>query len=379
MPLQPTKNVNDVGGGYMRQPFTLQMLYDWHMCDWNTWSCSTSGFNLVRYKGCTLTFYQNDGFSYIGHWETDFWKTNVYEWPFYHPAVLLNKKRHFVVMSKDLKPFGKPLKIRLKPPSLDTNRWYFMAAMANEPILLLQASLIDFVDSIFDPHDAKGPIQLTFDASSQTGKPTPPSYYWWLWDTGLANGYWIGDSQPGSYEVALGKGVPYWQSLFGKWGQSNVWIWYPLGSWETPGAGRIWAKLSTASLNKLIQSGPFIQKTSDQGFSIMMKYKFRFQFGGPDITAGIEAGQPPKSIPPGYNASDKQRGIQALDLASEAMGVAMPWDYRRGLLTDRGLQRLTQEIPFTELLRRSAPEEIAHLQSEEEETSSAEEEEEEEE
>lgn len=378
-PFQPLKNKNDTGGGFSRIPITLQLLWDWHSMSWNSWSRATDGFNLVRFKKAKLKFYPHEEHDYIVHWETDFWKSNVYAWPFYHPALMLQKKNHVVVQSKNQKPNGRAVRVTLRPPALETNGWYFMAQYANDAMVLLQSALIDLADPFMTPNDVTGPFQLKWQ-TKPSGLSDQAGYYWWLWDTGDLNGYVVQPTAPGpgNYANALGKGVPFWQSLWGLWGNPNVWIWYDTSGMEVGTGARDWGRLHIESLNKIIQSGPYVEKTNNAVFSVAMSYKFYFQFGGPTITDGLVAGTSPDAIPPGWRPRDFSAGVQVGDLAEHSLGVAMPWDYRRGLLTPRGLQRLTKSLSVTELPQRSAQEETEQELSEEDSSSSEEEEEEEE-
>lgn len=322
-----------------------------------------------------------DKHDYVIHHESDFYNTAGYTEAYYHPAVLLQKKNHRVVASRFRKGTTKPVTIKCRPPSIHGNDWYFLAQLANEALVTIQGALFDSEDPFLKYGEVKCPINVYEAAASHIWAVLPQGLqpnacYWWLWDTGTANGIYIGQAQPADYSVALEKGKPYWQSLWGHWGQSNVWLWFPTSGFQTPGSRRAWGKLLPELLNEIIEAGPFVEKTQDSVLSVNCKYTFKFQFGGPSITSGQNAGTNPKDIPPGYQPRAEQLGVQVDDLAEHAQGVLMPWDIRRGILTSRGTTRLTKE-PFSTDLQQKFEQERTGQWPSEEETSSSEEEEEE--
>lgn len=366
----------DTGGGVMRQPFTLQMLWDWHQQDWNVWSRGTDGYNLVRYVGCKLTFYPHPDYDYIVHWSTDFWKSDNYSWPFFHPSKMINMKFHKIIWSKRNNPNRGTTKIKIKPPALKDNGWYFMGDQANRPLFLLQATLIDMANPFMDPDEVTGPFKLTW---SQDAPANPNQYYWWIWDKGKNNAVYVGPNNPGNvWDLGFGKNVPFYISLWGFYNASasqNIWLWFPDTNFGTPNEGnRTWCKLSIVSVNNIIQRAPYAMKTAHSNFSITMKYQFKFQFGGPDVTDGYVAGTAPRDIPPGYGASEEQPGIQNRSPAEAELGVLNNWEIRRGIATPRGYARLTEGLPISLAAPLfGEPRETEPWPSEEEESSSEEE------
>lgn len=250
--------------------------------------------------------------------------------------------------------------------------------MANEALVTIQGTLFDAEDPFLKHGEVKCPINMYENPASHIWAILPTGLqqnacYWWLWDTGQFNGIYLGATAPADYSAALEKNKPYWQSFWGHWGQSNLWVWFPVSGFQNPTSKRAWGKLLPEAVNDILTSGPFVEKTMDSVISINCKFIFKFQFGGPSITAGNNAGTAPKDIPPGYKPNHLQSGIQTNDLAELAQGVLMPWDVRRGLLTSRGTTRLTKEPFPTDLPQKSEQEEIEQELSEGESSSSEEE------
>lgn len=249
-----------------------------------------------------------------------------------------------------------------------------------EPLFSLQACLFESEDPFLQPGEVRCTLDLNKDSYWAT-KPTAlqaNTSYWWLWDTGDGNGYTVGGNKPTDYSQALAKGVPYWKSLWGKWGSANIWMRIPTNGWNsTTGSQFDWGKPTPEFINAVIRSGPFVEKNNKGVVSINMKFKFKFQFGGPDLTYGELPGPAPKDIPPTTAPYTLPTGLEADDLAEYTQGVLMPWDVRRGIITQRGYTRLTKGIlSDTEgVPKKSEQEETAHeLSSSESEESESEEE-----
>lgn len=250
--------------------------------------------------------------------------------------------------------------------------------MAKEALVTIQGTLFDSEDPFLKWGEVKCPINMYEASASHIWAVAPQGLqqnacYWWLWDTGQFNGIFIGQNAPADYTPAIEKNKPYWQSFWGHWGESNMWIWFPVSGFQNPTSKRAWGKLLPETLNEILVSGPFVEKTNDSVISINCKFTFKFQFGGPSITAGTNAGTAPTDIPPGYKPNHLEFGVQNNDLAELAQGVLMPWDIRRGLLTSRGTTRLTKEPFPTDLQKKFEQEETEQEPSEGESSSSEEE------
>lgn len=360
----------DPGGGYSRSTFSLMYLWQMRQWGWNHWSIPTTGFNVVRFKWCKLKFYPTDENDYIIHWTTDFADTNAYAESEYHPAIMLLKPRHRIVQSVYRQGKTRPVKVKIHPPSMYGNDWFFMKKFARDAMFNIAVTLFDSDKPFMKKGEVKGPIDLSKDSDWVT-KPdgiSSNAAYWWLWDTGDGNGIQFADSKPETYDNALAKGVQYWKSLWGKVQITNVWIRVPTTGYQsTNQTNWSWGRPQPQLLRAIVGSGPFVERDLDGTVSINMKYTFKFQFGGPDNTYGTHAGERPDQIPPANAPYSEQFGLETDDLDGHVQGELMPWDIRRGIITPRGLERLTAGLSSpTEHQRRSPFAESAPLPCEEE-------------
>lgn len=340
------------GGGMSRNTFSLQQCYNAGKASIATWSIPTDGMDLARYKGTTIKLYPHRFHSYIFSWETDFGTLQSYSFNWYHPARLILQKQHRIVPSLLQRPNQKAIKIRIKPPSVLTSEWYMMFTMAKLALFKWQCCFIDLDNPYMNADEAKLAIQI-----QGTDKQGTTQHYQYLWmaDTGEDNRIGGAGEAPNE-DSKIGLGAPYWLSLYSSF-NSQVWVFMPSGTVDWSGA-RKWIKLSQASQNLLIRTGPYVPKSNLGHYSLGFTYKSHFQFGGPSPTEGINQGQDPSTIPPKSSASAEQFGLEARDPSKVGQGVMHPWEVRRGLLTKRGLARLVQ----------SSDSEITHAESEKEET-----------
>lgn len=216
-------------GGWQLECFSFEDLYKEHLGYRNLWTQTNSGSDLVRYKGCTLTFYPHEHYAYVVHWDSDFESVEKFI-KFCHPAVLMNLKHHRVILPLDA--HGKHYhKIYIKPPSRMENDWRFSEDLSNDCTFLLAISMFDFRSPFFPPNTA-----WPTDQSSQVK--------WW-WNIA---------------PDATMDNLPYW-----------------LSKWNT--------NLQTEE--QFIINGPFVPKynAGNQYFPAQayFKYKFRFDFAGEKI------------------------------------------------------------------------------------------------
>lgn len=375
-PFQVNRDLFCGGGGIVRNTFSLQKLYNWAKKNWCFWTRPTDGYDLCKYIKTKLYLYPHPSVSYIIHWDTEYKSNNIYGWPWYHPSIMLNKSSHRIVWSKAVKPGGKTQKLTLRPPATVDDQWWFMRDFYTQGLFAYQASIIEVQDPMTMPRD----VQFCFDlhGSLPNAQQKDSKKYWWYFDSGFGNGVSFADQAPTTYAAAISKDEPYYISLWGSYNNQTVWIWAP-EDWTDPTQGnRFWLKLQVPSLNTLIRSGPFVSKGVNRPVSLFYKYKAYFKWGGPSATEEINTGQDPGHIPPDrvYQASKELSGLQIRCPLTVGDGVAHPWEYRRGILTARGLQRLTTSPPTEAEFEHP---EIELLPSDDESSSSASEAEEEEE
>nr|UGV44873.1 MAG: ORF1 [Torque teno virus] len=137
------KKYDPFGGGVSTMQFTFQNLYEEYEKHHNRWSRSNVDLELIRYKGCKFTLYR--------HPEVDFIFGYNRKWPFtdslltcpaLQPGIQLAtmKKRKIILPSYKTKPKG-PIKktIRIKPPTMFTDRWYFQNDFRSVPLVTTEA------------------------------------------------------------------------------------------------------------------------------------------------------------------------------------------------------------------------------------------------
>lgn len=375
-------------GSFGRFNITLQTLWNWHKADWNVFSIPTTSFNLCRFVSAKLRFFRHPNINYMVILQQDYCD-NTRGWPYFHPAKIIFQKHHHLVLSKMQSGLKRNyVTVRIKPRPTDTNAWHLMAQMANHTQFTILVVAFD-VDNPFQKPDTQTIEirQTTVPWGSWANQGSIGEWrYHWIWDSGKQNAFIINDrtddTPPRDKEYADGlyKETPYWLSLFGLTHSElqKTWIWIPDQSIFNIGT-RKWGKLKPETYMAIIKSGPFFLKGLIKHFSLNMMYNVKFQFGGPDIDEGYDAGLDPKNVPPGCkpesNAYNFLSRVETSDIASRARALANAWEFRRGLLTKRAFERLTRPLSPAESPGRSGLDEIAHWPSEEDITSAEEEEE----
>nr|USL90515.1 MAG: ORF1 [Torque teno virus] len=122
----PPKNYS-YGGNFTNVTFSLASLYEEYMHHRNKWSRSNYDLELVRYISTTIKFYRHPKVDYIvSYTTTGPFETNELSYMMTHPLLMLTSKKHIVVPSLETKPRGRrSIKIKIRPPKLMLNKWYF--------------------------------------------------------------------------------------------------------------------------------------------------------------------------------------------------------------------------------------------------------------
>lgn len=356
------------GGGIAKNTISLQKLWNDTKRDWCFWSIPTDGFDLVKFMGIKIYLQSDPNHTYIFHWDRDYKNPNTYDYPWFHPSIMLNKKNKVIVWSKRMKPGTKGKTVWIPRSTNYGDDWFFMRDFASNGLFQYHCTLMEVGNPFMSPNGITIYSTLTGSWQTHAGAPstTQVKYYWYL-DQGLLNGVYHGEAPPAGYDTATSKGVPYYISAWSHANDPQLWIWTP-EDW-TVGGQRWWFKLSTPSIISLIRSGPFVSKGTSTTFSVFFKYKAKFLFGGPSLTDEINPGQAPKDIPPERyaQASENPFGLQIRDPSTVGLGVQHSWDQRRGMLTARGYQRLTASPSLTDPTQiLGEPQETALWHSEEE-------------
>nr|UHK04834.1 MAG: ORF1 [Torque teno midi virus] len=130
------------GGGFCVSVFSLSFLYEELQFFRNVWTASNDGYDLSRYLGTTIYVYRHPTCDFILTYKRSPPLTiNRLSYPSAHPLRLLLLRKKVIIHSIKSKPKGKLyVKIKIKPPKLMTNRWFFMEEMADTPLFMLIAS-----------------------------------------------------------------------------------------------------------------------------------------------------------------------------------------------------------------------------------------------
>nr|UGV45136.1 MAG: ORF1 [Torque teno virus] len=133
------------GGGHSTMRFSLQILFEEHLRGLNYWSYSNTDLELVRYKYCKFTFFRHPDTDYIVQYNR---KTplggNILTAPSLHPGSLMLQKYRVLVPSWKTKPKGKgTVTIKIPPPTMLTDKWYFSKDVADLTLLNLNAVSAD--------------------------------------------------------------------------------------------------------------------------------------------------------------------------------------------------------------------------------------------
>nr|UGV38900.1 MAG: ORF1 [TTV-like mini virus] len=134
------------GGLYSITIFTLAGLFELHEKARNWWTKSNCNLPLIRYLGGTIKLYPSSSVDYVTvpitcgelkATESMFQSTQ--------PSVLMLNRRKRILLCKNYKHSRKSYKkIRLKPPSLLFNKWYFQKELANYPLAMIITSAASF-------------------------------------------------------------------------------------------------------------------------------------------------------------------------------------------------------------------------------------------
>lgn len=136
------KKYDPYGGGLSTFMWTLQGLFEEYEKHRNRWSTSNVDLELVRYLGASFRLYRapKADFIFTYNRKAPFNDTQL-TCPSMQPCIQLNsKKKKVLVKSFDTKPKGKGhVTVKVSPPTLFQDRWYFQKDLRNIPLLTTQA------------------------------------------------------------------------------------------------------------------------------------------------------------------------------------------------------------------------------------------------
>lgn len=193
------------GGSFDLRTYTLDQFYHKHLLGWNTWSRSNEGYDLARYMGTKWTFYPHPHIPYLVFWERNWDTTEFEQLPKMHPFWLLVHRRNtFMVLPRSMR--GRKRKIWIRPPSLQSSRWYFASSWVSAALFRIgvtpvniEAPFVHKASGTTQPFYAawagfggaptqnqKDPLPVRWTHSSFNISGVPIMYRWW-WDNGEDN------------------------------------------------------------------------------------------------------------------------------------------------------------------------------------------------
>ena len=130
------------GGNFTNLTFSLEAVYEQFMYHRNRWSSSNHDLDLARYQGTTLKLYRHEYVDYIVSYNrTGPFQISDMTYLSTHPAFMLLQKHRIVVPSFKTKPGGRrSIKVRIRPPKLMLNKWYFTKDICSMGVFQLQAT-----------------------------------------------------------------------------------------------------------------------------------------------------------------------------------------------------------------------------------------------
>lgn len=130
------------GGNFTNLTFSLEAVYEQFLYHRNRWSSSNHDLDLARYQGTTLKLYRHEYLDYIVSYNrTGPFQISDMTYLSTHPAFMLLQKHRIVVPSLKTKPHGRrSIKVRIRPPKLMLNKWYFTKDICSMGLFQLQAT-----------------------------------------------------------------------------------------------------------------------------------------------------------------------------------------------------------------------------------------------
>lgn len=137
------------GGGWGIQKLTLGILYEQNNDILNYWTKSNYRLNLCRYLGCRITLYRQPFTDYVFHYFHDP-PNNVtkYYYASFHPVKALQLQNKVIVPSFNSMPHKRKqyITIKVKPPKLFKNQWFFQQHLSNIPLIHFTGIAISLTD-----------------------------------------------------------------------------------------------------------------------------------------------------------------------------------------------------------------------------------------
>lgn len=130
------------GGLFAITVFTLKGLYELHTKARNWWTKSNCQMPLIKYLGCKITFYRSLDIDYIAVYSRCGSLTATEQlYQSAQPFILTLNKNKRIITCKNKNYHRKPYKtVKIPPPSLMTNKWYFQREILDIPLCMIITS-----------------------------------------------------------------------------------------------------------------------------------------------------------------------------------------------------------------------------------------------
>nr|UGV39539.1 MAG: ORF1 [TTV-like mini virus] len=130
------------GGGFSIINFKLTAFYQLFKKILCYWTQSNNTLPLIKYTGCTIKLYTSEHTDYIATYHNCLpMKPTLDTYNSTHPQMQKLNNRHMIIRCRQNRPNRKPYrKIKLRPPSQFTQKWYFQNEIADQSLLMLMVS-----------------------------------------------------------------------------------------------------------------------------------------------------------------------------------------------------------------------------------------------
>nr|UGV36912.1 MAG: ORF1 [TTV-like mini virus] len=143
------------GGLFSITQFNLKALYELHLKARNWWTYTNCTLPLIRYNGVTVKLFRSSTVDYVFVYARcgDLTATEKMYQSCQPSILMLNKHKVIVRCNKNGRFKRNYKKIKIPPPSLMLNKWYFQQELANTPLVLFLTSAVS-LDRYYLPSTA---------------------------------------------------------------------------------------------------------------------------------------------------------------------------------------------------------------------------------
>lgn len=150
------------GGGFSIYQYTLDNLYTMHQYVRNWWTQSNKDLPLVRYLYAKFKLYQSEETDYIFQYQRHYPMTSgKLTYPSMQPSLLMMLNRTIMVPSLKTKRLKKGYKtVKIKPPEIMSNKWFFQQKIATTPLLTTHTVAASFTHYYINPNAVSNNVTI---------------------------------------------------------------------------------------------------------------------------------------------------------------------------------------------------------------------------